>query len=177
MRIIAGQWGGRRLPAAPQGVRPSSDRVKEALFSMLGPKLEDARILDLFAGTGALGLEALSRGAGHATFVERASRSWACIEQNLRLLQVSADRFRLVRGDAFSFLRRDPTETFDLVFVDPPYAELGKVSPCLEGRILAPDGQMIVEHDKRVRVETGPGLRPLDQRSYGDTRLSVFTRS
>lgn len=176
MRIIAGAWGGRRLPSAPPGVRPSSDRVKEALFSMMSPRLAEARVLDLYAGTGALGLEALSRGAAHATFVERAPKSLAAIERNLAELRVLPAQYRVIRGDALAFLAEVEGETFDIVLVDPPYAEVEQVGPRLEGRSLAADGRLTLEHDKRARVRVAASLAPIEVRSYGDTCLSVFTR-
>lgn len=177
MRIIAGVWGGRRLPGAPPGVRPSSDRVKEALFSMLSPRLAEARVLDLYAGTGALGLEALSRGAAHTTFVERSLKSLAAIERNLDELRVPAASYRVVRGDALAFLAEAEAGDFDIVLVDPPYAEVEGVGPQLEGQSLAEDGRLILEHDKRARVRVADSLAPVEVRRYGDTCLSVFTRA
>src|SRR4051812_39423159 len=122
MRIIAGAWRGRTIEAPPgQGTRPTADRVRETLFSMLASRLgsfEDLAIADLFAGSGALGFEALSRGAASATFVERDPAAAAAIRRNADKLG-AADRVRILGGSALALPRSDP---FDLIFADPPYA-------------------------------------------------------
>ncbi len=124
MRVIAGTLGGRRLKApAGRVTRPTSDRVREALFAMLG-QLEGARVLDLFAGTGALGIEALSRGAERAVFVERDARVMAVLKDNLAALEIGSPPADTRRMDALAALRsaRGREETYDLLFIDPPYA-------------------------------------------------------
>lgn len=121
MRIIAGEFRGRRLPAPPDSrVRPTADRVREAWFSILGDAIPGARVLDLFAGSGALGLEALSRGAAHATFVELSARSIKALHANVAALDV-ADRATIHRGDVLRFVARLPERAFDVAFADPPY--------------------------------------------------------
>src|SRR6202034_3811578 len=126
MRVIAGRLGGRRL-SAPRGrtTRPTSDRVREALFSMLGP-IDGTSVLDLFAGTGALGIEALSRGAAKALFVERDAAAVAALKGNLARLELGEPQARVRVGEALAALRsaRSARETYDLVFVDPPYDQL-----------------------------------------------------
>ncbi len=131
MRVIAGRFGGRRL-VAPKGrttTRPTSDRVREAIFSMLGDlgEEEDARVLDLFAGTGALGIEALSRGAARAVFVERDGAALAALRANLSALGLGEERAEVRRGEALAALRsaRERAETYDLVLIDPPYRRAG----------------------------------------------------
>jgi 16S rRNA (guanine966-N2)-methyltransferase len=121
LRIIGGTWRGRRLrfPAAPQ-IRPTPDRVRETLFNWLGLRVPGARCLDLFAGSGALGLEALSRGAAYVTFVER--ELGAAREIRARLAEWGAHAARVEQADALDFLRRGPTAPFDIVFLDPPFA-------------------------------------------------------
>src|SRR5438445_6041525 len=123
MRVIAGRLGGRRLKA-PRGraTRPTSDRVREAIFAMLAD-VEGARVLDLFAGTGALGIEALSRGAAHAVFVERDARALAALRENLAALELGPDAAEVRRVEALAALRsaRSAKETYDLLFIDPPY--------------------------------------------------------
>src|ERR671914_498164 len=120
MRVIAGRYGGRRLQApSGEATRPTSDRVREALFSVLGDRLEGARVLDLYAGTGALGIEALSRGAAEATFVDRSAEATRTITANLDKTHLT-DSARVVRGDVVRFLR-GPGDPVDLVFLDPPY--------------------------------------------------------
>lgn len=180
MRIIAGALGGRRL-AAPQGAttRPTSDRVREALFSILGPPPAGARVLDLCAGSGALGLEALSRGAGSATFVDRAAAAIQCIRANVDSLGVG-EASRIQRGDAVATLRRlaggDP---FTWVFIDPPYAtELAAtlLAALGAGDFLTEDGCVIVEHDRRREPDSSYGcLVRTGSRRYGDTVVSFYS--
>lgn len=148
-RIIAGEWRGRRLKFQPAaGVRPTPDRVRETLFNWLQPVMGGARCLDLFAGSGALGLEALSRGAREVTFVERSPEVADCIRAQLALLERSAHVHAL---DAFAFLARN-TDTFDIVFLDPPYGTelMSKAFDELVVRNLLRPGA-------RVYVETAPG--------------------
>jgi len=182
LRIIAGVWGGRRLPGAPPGVRPSSDRVKEALFSMLSPRLAEARVLDLYAGTGALGLEALSRGAAHTTFVERSLKSLAAIERNLDELRVPAASYRVVRGDALAFLAEAEAGDFDIVLVDPPYAALGGVPELLacldDAGLLAEGAAVVVEHAARDPLPAFRENLALDRTArYGDSAVSLLWRT
>lgn len=148
-RIIGGEWRGRRLNFPPDsGVRPTPDRVRETLFNWLQPVVRNARCLDLFAGSGALGLEALSRGAGGVTFVERSPEVAKSIRAQLTLLGVSAQVFDL---DAFAFLSRN-TDTFDIVFLDPPFGE--DLLPKAFGALLDSDA---LRTGARVYVEAGRG--------------------
>ena len=181
MRVIAGRFGGRRLADAPGvGVRPTADRVREALFSALGD-LEGARVLDLYAGTGALGIEALSRGASAAVFVERSRAALAVLRRNLDELDlnVRSGPARVIRGDACAVLRRlgRAGERFDLVLLDPPYAS-GEAPPALaglvEGGLLAPDAEVVLEASRRHPVTPVAGLVLRDQRRYGDTLIARF---
>lgn len=180
MRIIAGTHRGRRLAPAPEGVRPTSDRVRESLFSILGP-IEGARVLDAFAGTGALGIEAVSRGASELVAVDLAPRSIRTLQRNIDDLGFG-DRARVRRGDARKVLPRlaDEGRRFDLVFVDPPYdAQL--VAPVLElivaGNLLAEGGRVVVERAKRHDWPPVPGLRCDDERTYGDTVVQFLSAS
>lgn len=176
MRVIAGRYGGRRL-SAPRGstTRPTSDRVREALFSMLGD-VGDAVVLDLFAGTGALGIEALSRGAERALFVERDPRALEALRANLSHLGVGAQQAEVRAGDALAALRtaRARGETYDLVFVDPPYGRARELGETLTGvlpALLAPDARVVVEADRRTPAELG--LPVVGERSYGDTTITI----
>src|SRR3954462_7081455 len=167
MRIVAGQWRGRRL-AAPAGrtTRPTSDRVREALFSILGP-LDGERVLDLFAGSGALGLEALSRGAGEATLVERDRAALEALRANVEALGADA---RVIAGDVAAFLDSAAAAGghYDLVFLDPPYgAGLGR-ELSLEP-VLAPGARVIVESARRSPLDLPMPLT--DERRYGDTLI------
>ena len=173
MRVIAGAYKGRRLQA-PRGseTRPTSDRVREALFSILGD-VSGLRVLDLYAGSGALGIEALSRGAAEAVFVESDRRAADAIRSNLRAVG-DPDAIVWV-GDALAYLKRAPTETpFDLVFADPPYSSATQVGEGLSELLppLLTQGSLTVtESDKRAPL---PLTLPLaDERVYGDTRIAI----
>ena len=174
MRIIAGTHGGREL-IAPKGraTRPTSDRVREALFSILGD-IHGLRVLDLFAGSGALGIEALSRGAGEATLVDSAGVAVGAIRRNLEALGLDA---QVVRQPAQRFLQgasRDARQ-YDLVFLDPPYRDastLGRELTSALTPILAPDARVVAESDRRSPL--GLGLALLDERRYGDTLIQIY---
>jgi 16S rRNA (guanine966-N2)-methyltransferase len=174
MRIVAGRFRGRRL-AAPAGsaTRPTSDRVREALFQRLGP-LDGARVLDLFAGSGALALEALSRGAAHATLVDSAPAAIRAIRANVAALALPPDAVEVRRQDARAFLRgaRAARHEYDLVLLDPPYrlaAGLGReLSPLLR-TVLAPGGRIVSESDRRAPLDLDLPLT--DERRYGDTLI------
>ena len=176
MRVIAGRFGGRRL-SAPRGARtrPTSDRVREALFSVLGD-LEGARVLDLFAGSGALGIEALSRGAAQATFVDSAPVALRALRDNLTALEIGAEAAEVRRADARGFLRsaRNTGREYDLVFLDPPYRRAAALA-----RELDRDLPAVLSPGARVAVETGReaplglSLPLLDERRYGDTLIRI----
>jgi 16S rRNA (guanine966-N2)-methyltransferase len=175
VRIVAGAYGGRRL-AAPRGgrTRPTADRVREALFSMLGP-VADARVLDLFAGSGALGLEALSRGAAEVTFVDSSAAAMRAVRTNLEALGAGAE---VLRSDARAFLRkaRAAGRQYDLVFLDPPYQRAGAVAEALAGdlaAVLAPGARVVAESDRRSPLELPLALQA--DRRYGDTLIRIFT--
>jgi 16S rRNA (guanine966-N2)-methyltransferase len=184
MRIIAGEHRGRRIAAPPgERTRPMLDRVREALFSTLGDLVADARVLDLFAGSGSLGLEALSRGATHARLVERDPRALAVLKANVELLGVG-DRARVVRADALepgAWHEADAERTpYDLVFLDPPYALLDdphlrpEVLAAVErllGRDMQPGGRLVLHAPARtlemLRLRAGES----ELRKYGGSAL------
>ncbi|HXD67073.1 MAG TPA: 16S rRNA (guanine(966)-N(2))-methyltransferase RsmD [Solirubrobacteraceae bacterium] len=174
MRVIAGTHGGREL-LAPKGraTRPTSDRVREALFSVLGD-IRELRVLDLFAGSGALGIEALSRGAVEATLVDSAGPAVTAIRRNLEALRLDAE---VVRQPADRFLQaasRDARQ-YDLVFLDPPYrhaSTLGRELTSALTPILAPDARVVAESDRRSPL--GLELSLLDERRYGDTLIQIY---
>ena len=175
--MIAGRFGGRRLQA-PKGAsttRPTSDRVREAIFSMLGG-LEDARVLDLFAGTGALGIEALSRGAARAVFVERDAAALAVLRANLRALGLGEGEAEVRRAEALAALRsaRAGAETYDLVLIDPPYRRAGEMggelSPAL-APLLSEQARVVVESDRRAPLELPWEIEK--ERRYGDTTITI----
>jgi 16S rRNA (guanine966-N2)-methyltransferase len=170
VRVVAGEFRGRRL-AAPRGARtrPTADRVREALFSMLGD-VTGARVLDLYAGSGALGIEALSRGAGSAVFVDRDPRAVAAIERNLESLGLEQE---VLRQDAVRFLAR-AKGTFDLVFCDPPYDSASHLAaPLAQGlpALTSEHARIVTESDKRNPLELPFPL--ITERTYGDTRIAI----
>jgi 16S rRNA (guanine966-N2)-methyltransferase len=169
MRIVAGRWRGRRL-AIPRDarVRPTADRVREAWMSIVTPWLPDARVLDLFAGSGALGLEALSRGAAHADFVELAAPSLHAIRENAALLGAGA-QVTIHRGDALRFVAGLGREAYDVAFADPPYG-LGLAAQVAERWHDVPFATLLgVEHATRDPVPAGGDLR-----RYGDTAITFY---
>jgi 16S rRNA (guanine966-N2)-methyltransferase len=168
MRVVAGRYGGRTLKA-PRGraVRPTADRVREALFSILGP-LDGVRVLDLFAGTGALGIEALSRGAVACVFVDVDTRP---VEANLQALGISAE---VRRGTALSAL--EAGDQYDLVLLDPPYRDAARLGPQLTEAlppVLGASARVVSESDRRHPLDLGLPL--LDERRYGDTLIRIHT--
>ncbi len=172
LRVVAGEHRGRRLRTPPgRATRPTSDRVREALFSILGP-VEDLEVLDLFAGSGALGIEALSRGARSVTFVESDPRAAATIRANLDAL---GERAEIATRDALAWLRSPPAGTaFDLVMLDPPYDSAVRLAAPLSAllpAVLAEDAIVVSESDKRTPLNLDLPLT--DERVYGDTRIAI----
>jgi 16S rRNA (guanine966-N2)-methyltransferase len=188
MRVIAGRLGGRRLKApAGRVTRPTSDRVREALFAMLG-ELDGMRVLDLFAGTGALGIEALSRGAGSAVFVERDASVVKVLSANIETLGIAPQTVQVRRADALEALHaaRTREETYDLVFIDPPYgrarpapsastqSSADRWGPALSAilpALLSPGARVVVESDRRAPLELEVALER--RRRYGDTSITI----
>ncbi|HUR84288.1 MAG TPA: 16S rRNA (guanine(966)-N(2))-methyltransferase RsmD [Solirubrobacteraceae bacterium] len=174
MRVVAGIYGGRRLVAPPgTATRPTSDRVREALFSVLGAGVQGARVLDLYAGSGALGIEALSRGAAAAVFVDHSPKAIAAVTANLEALGIEA---RVRRMEARAALRAPPdlADPYDLVFLDPPYrraAGLGRELSEALPAVLAPGARIVSESDRREPLELGFPLT--DERRYGDTVIRI----
>jgi 16S rRNA (guanine966-N2)-methyltransferase len=174
MRVIAGTHKGRRLQApAGRDTRPTSDRIREALFSILGGRVVQARVLDLFAGSGALGIEALSRGAAEATFVDSDVPAVRAITANLEAIGAKAT---VVRAEARRFLggASNAARQYDLVFLDPPYrlaASLGGDLSAALPAVLAPGATVIAESDRRAPLELD--LPTEDERRYGDTLIRI----
>jgi 16S rRNA (guanine966-N2)-methyltransferase len=171
MRVIAGAFRGRTLQA-PRGqrTRPTADRVREAVFSMLGP-VDGLRVLDLFAGSGALAIEALSRGAAEAVLVERDPRALAAIERNLEATGAAA---AVSRRDALAWLRAYREAPFDLVFVDPPYDAASRLAVPLGEelpKVVSDGARIVIESDKRSPLHLQLPL--LRERTYGDTRIAI----
>jgi 16S rRNA (guanine966-N2)-methyltransferase len=174
VRVVAGRLGGRRL-AAPRGraTRPTSDRVREAVFSILG-SVDGARVLDLFAGSGAMAIEALSRGASEATLVDSSAAAVAAIRRNLEGLGLEAEVRRQNVHTVLERARRDGRQ-YDLVFVDPPYRRASGLGESLSEAIapvLATGARVVAESDKRAPLELD--LAVSSQRKYGDTLISFY---
>jgi 16S rRNA (guanine966-N2)-methyltransferase len=178
MRIIGGSARGRRLKA-PRGLetRPTADRVRQTLFDVLGQRCDDQRVLDLFAGTGALGLEALSRGARACVFVESGRAAGRVLAENVATLGFE-QRARLCHHDALSLARVVPFGPFDLVLADPPYAT--GAQPVLDalakeaGRLLGKGARIVIEHPRRDDPKDVPPLVCVDTRRFGETLLSFY---
>jgi 16S rRNA (guanine966-N2)-methyltransferase len=178
LRIVGGEARGRPLRAVPgTGTRPTADRVRQSLFDALGQRMDGLRVLDLYAGTGAFALEALSRGARGAVLVESDARACGVIFHNIAALRYD-DRCRVLRAALPEALATLRGEQFDLVFSDPPYA-LRAAQATLEALgahgLLAPGARVVLETDRREPAPAAPvGVRLLDERRYGDTRVLVY---
>jgi len=176
LRIVAGNWRSRLLDIADvPGLRPTAERIRETLFNWLAPTIAGGRCLDLFAGTGALGLEALSRGAASAVFVERSPVAAAMLKDNARKLDAAGAT--IVHEDALAFLRRGTAGPFDIVFLDPPFAAdlLGETCRLLaDGTMLAPGALVYLEMD-RAAAEPGlpAGWQVLKNRTAGNVRYML----
>lgn len=179
MRIIAGKYGGRRLLSFKAGhVRPTTDRVKETIFNKLMPYISGARVLDLFAGTGNLGIESLSRGAREVVFVESNEKSLRLIQQNLAHLQIT-ENMQVIKQDVFQFLASYRGDSFDVILIDPPFTQ------CLADRVMLALSQhkslfhaetlSVIESVKQEVIHNDyPPLFLVDQKNYGDKKLSFF---
>ena len=184
LRIIGGQWRGRKVPVpTAEGLRPTGDRIRETLFNWLAAEIADARCLDLFAGTGALGLEALSRGAAHCTFVEVASRPAAALESSVRTLSAesSCEILRCTADDALMRLRSNSLEEkFHIAFLDPPF-EKDLLNPALAqltgSGILADDAAIYVEYSVREVLEVPDGWVERRQKRSGEVNYGLLERS
>ena len=192
MRVIAGYYRGRNLRSPPSmQVRPTSDRLRETLFNVLAPRIEGARFLDLCAGSGAVGIEALSRGAAHVTFVDRVHKICGLIEENLDMLGVPEEMTEIVKSDAAEFLRRTVrgngqdwrggSGSWDIIYFDPPYAAdylavLREVGAHAEA-LLNEDGVLIVEHHHKNELKDEVGnIRRWRILKQGDSALSFYER-
>ncbi len=182
MRIVGGKFKGRGLASpADQGTRPTSDRVREAIFNILahgiaGFTLEGARVMDLFAGTGALGLEAISRGGRFCQFVDESAEARGLIRRNADSLGV-VGLAKIWRRDATRLGPCAPQTPYDLVFADPPYGKgLGEktLASLVEGGWLAPGAVVVLEEAEKAAVKDVAGLTLLDQRVYGDTQVRIY---
>ena len=172
--MTGGEARGRRLKA-PKNIRPTQSMVKQAIFNMVGPRIEGANVLDLFAGSGALGIEALSRGAASVTFVDQQPRGLAILRQNLDALGFK-ERARVVRGDVVRWLEASPdtVHTADVIFLDPPYEDvvLDRALHVLDREVSG--ATVVAEHSRRQSLPQLARLRLDRDRRYGDTIVSVL---
>lgn len=179
MRIITGKLKGRVLVSVPdKSVRPATDRVKGTIFNVLQSRLDlrGARVLDLFAGSGSLGFEALSRGAAYVRFVDDQSRSLDIIERNAAALGL-LDQCDIIQDDAIAHVQRS-NDQFSLIFADPPYAFEGLAEIpglVMKGRLLMKDGFLIIEHKKQTVIPSSPNYLVAVQKEFGNTRVSFIT--
>ena len=181
MRVIAGYYRGRNLKSPPSmQVRPTSDRLRETLFNVIAPRIEGARFLDLCAGSGAVGIEALSRGAAHVTFVDRSRKMCGLVEANLDLCGVPEDETEVFMAEAAEFLRRVAArdgERWDIAFFDPPYATdyMPVLAAFGAGTILTDEGLLVVEHHHKNELKDAVGeIRRRRTLKQGDSALSFY---
>ena len=180
LRVISGTAGGLHLKSPKRlALRPTQDRIRQVIFSSLAARVPEARVLDLYAGTGSFGIEALSRGAASATFVEKEAEALQCIRENLRHCNLTGD---VQQADVLTWLKRPGVEPFDLIFGDPPYLkEPGQLAKDLPLDLLVPllarDGVVIWEHYAERLFSGAEGWSVLRQQSYGETGLTFLTFS
>lgn len=176
MRVVAGSAGGLSLAAPGSDLRPTMDRVRGAIFSSLGERVPGARVLDLFAGSGALGIEALSRGAARAVFVDQDARAVSCIRRNLQATRLEAE---VVRADVFRFVKQATSNRFDLIFADPPYRKAPQDRDFAAALLDAPDllrwldpgGLFVLERAQGGVALDSPGWERLKAKRYGSTEV------
>ena len=183
-RVIAGSARGIRLVSPGPGTRPLGDRAKQTLFAILDPDLVDARVLDLFAGSGAAGIEALSRGARYVVFVERSTAACRVIDRNLNATGLPLERAKVVQRDVTDYLTAARGAAadgpFDVVLLDPPYAEGPDEALALlaEQGSIAPGGRVVAEHDaRRPPADRFGPLALADRRAFGGTGVSIYVRA
>jgi 16S rRNA (guanine966-N2)-methyltransferase len=181
MRIISGKFKGRQLASfKADHIRPTMDRIKETLFNKLRHYTEGVRVLDLFAGTGNLGLEALSRGALHVTFVEVHPKSLQIIVQNCELLKIDDSEFDIVKKDVLKYLLSESKHQFDLIFIDPPFTEKMAdevMSALSQSKVFHDDTIIAIEAIKQEKIDDTYGeLVCFDRQNYGDKTLSLFKK-
>ena len=178
MRIIAGKYGGRILKlTGTEKFHPMGERIRNAIFNKLGQKVIGAQVLDAFAGTGAVGIEALSRGAQSCLFIEKNRLTVQTLRRNLDILDVEGSQ--VIQATVLQFLQTSQTnpQTFDLIFADPPYRDLQNSSIKALITRLKPDGILVLSNPKTVPTLTCDGLRPIDERTYADAKIIFYRRA
>jgi 16S rRNA (guanine966-N2)-methyltransferase len=176
VRIISGQYGGRKIEAPDNSrTHPMGERIRNALFNSIGTEVEGANVLDAFAGTGSVGLEALSRGAKKATFVEKDRIASKILAKNITSLDAE-DRATIIRTSVSNWLGTSEPGIFDLIFADPPYHDPQFSTVAELFGLLKPNGLMILSHPGRSEAPTRPGVVVVDNRSYGNADLTFYRR-
>ncbi|HJP80924.1 MAG TPA: 16S rRNA (guanine(966)-N(2))-methyltransferase RsmD [Candidatus Saccharimonadales bacterium] len=176
VRIISGIYGGRKIEAPDnRRTHPMSERIRNALFNSLGALVRDADVLDVFAGTGAVGLEALSRGARHVTFVERDRIAQRILSNNIEALN-AVENTTIIRTTAHNWIESASPPLFDVIFADPPYhdTQFSTVNEIMG--LLKPGGTMVLSHPGRGEIPTKTGVVVVDNRSYGNAYLTFYRR-
>ena len=175
MRIVGGKYKSRvLLEFKGSDIRPTPDKVRESFFNIVQGRIYGSRFLDLFCGTGAMGIEALSRGAKHATFNDLSADSIALLKKNLERLKVLED-YRIIKGNALSLLENS-NEKFDIIYIDPPYkSDLGLKSLALAGKVISDNGIIVYENENPFESEIA-GLNKVDERKYGRVYLTFFEK-
>lgn len=183
MRIVAGDFGGRRLKAVPgMQTRPTTDKVKEAVFNIIGPYFDGGWSLDMFAGSGGLSIEGVSRGIDHAVLIDRQYQAIKTIKDNVAVTK-AADRFEIVKGDAHHVLARLAAQAarFDLVYLDPPYAKqqiVNDIVRCDQLGLLNPGCRIMCETDTNAQlVDDVPGFKLIQQKDYGITVITIYQKA
>ena len=181
MRIISGKFKGRQLVSfKADHIRPTMDRVKETIFNKWMMYVDEAKVLDLFAGTGNLGIEALSRGAAHVTFVEKNIKSMNIVKENLQLLKINPSEYQLQMKDVLAFVRQNSSVTYDLIFIDPPFTEKmahDVMDAVGSSHLFKDETRIVIESIKQERIDDAYGaLVCYDRLDYGDKFLSFFSK-
>jgi 16S rRNA (guanine966-N2)-methyltransferase len=177
LRIIAGKFGGRIIHA-PNGkvTHPMSERVRNSMFNIIGDKIQNAEVLDTFAGTGSLGLESLSRGASHATFIERDRVASKILAENINALGV-ANFTTSIQISASTWIDKNQGNLYDIIFADPPYDNLQLSTVSRLGSLLKSNGLMVLSYPDRGEVPTVNGVVVVDNRSYGTSALAFYRKN
>lgn len=180
MRVITGEYGGRRLKAVPgESTRPTTDKIKESLFNMIGPYFDGGNCLDLFAGSGGLAIEAVSRGMDKAVLIDKAAAAIKVIQENIAVTK-EEEKFKVIRGDAARVINnlKSEQQVFDLVFLDPPYAKqqiVSQIEALLDNNMLSPEALIVCEVDKKVDLpETIKQAQVYKSAEYGITKIMIY---
>jgi 16S rRNA (guanine966-N2)-methyltransferase len=176
LRIISGIYGNRTIKALDNGVtHPMGERVRSSLFNIIGDEIKDAKVLDAFAGSGSLGLESLSRGASHATFIERDRHASQILQENIKSL-VTNDRAEVLNIGLNTFIDKNSEKKYDVIFTDPPYNDMQLSTVSRLAKLLSPIGLMVLSYPGRGEVPTVDGIVVVDNRSYGNAALAFYRK-